>query len=103
MSPAMMRVRNFNGRSASQQASGKPAVDPERSAGDVRGAVGGEEADDVADLARSPEAAERDRLQILLARPVGIDLLDPVGIDPAGRDGIDGDRLRPELTGRRLQ
>src|SRR3954463_15880222 len=97
MSPAMIRVRNFTGRSASQQASGKPTVDPESGPGDVRGAVGGEEADDVADLARGPQAAERDRLEVLLARPVRIDLLDPVGVDPAGGDGVDGDPLRPQL------
>ena len=36
-------------------APGEAAVDGDRRAGDIRGAVGGEEADDVADLARRAE------------------------------------------------
>ena len=65
--------------------------------------VGAEERDDVADLARRAEAAERDRLQVGLGRAVRIHLADALGVDPAGRDRVDGDPLRAELARERLR
>src|SRR4051812_43471729 len=50
---------------ASEQAARQTAVDRDQRPGDVRGGVGGQEADDVRDLARVPEAPQRDRLEVL--------------------------------------
>ena len=66
-------------------------------------AVGGEEADDVADLARLAEPAQRDRLEVGRRRAVRVDLAQPLGVDPAGRDRVDGDAVRAELARECLQ
>ena len=80
------------------------AVDQDGRAGDVRGAVGGEEADDVAELARRAEPAERDLRELLRRRPVvAVELGHARRVDPPGRDAVDGDPVRPELARERLR
>src|SRR3954471_15248152 len=66
------------------------AVDDERLAADVARTFGGQEAHDVAELARLAPAAERDLAQALLGRPVGIEVGEPTGLDADRRDADDG-------------
>ena len=80
------------------------AVDLHGRAGDVGGPVGGEEADDVAELARRADAPERDLGELRRGRPVGaVELGHARRVDPAGRDAVDGDAVRPELARERLR
>ena len=62
---------------ASKERSLQAAVDDDRLPGDVARAVGREEADDVAELARVAPAAQRDLRSVLLGRSVRIELVEP--------------------------
>src|SRR5262245_19259149 len=85
-------------RRTSEDAADQAAVHGYRRPADVRAAVGGEEADDVGDLARRAEAAQGDLGEVGLGRPGRIDLAQPLGVDPPGRDRVDGDPVRAELA-----
>src|SRR5258705_12491934 len=81
----------------------QPAVDDDRLAADVARPVGGEEADDVAELLRRPPAAQRDLRELLLGRPAGVELVESRGRDAPWRHAVDGNAARAELVGERLQ
>src|SRR6185436_10050 len=81
---------------------GESAVDEHDDAAHVRGALGAEERDDVADLARGAEPAEGDRREIVLGRTVRIHLADPLRVDAAGGEAVHRDSLRPEFACERL-
>src|SRR5215208_2287848 len=83
-----------------QQAARHPAVDGDHRARDVRGAVGGEEADHVPELPRLADTAERDARDLLRA---GIRLAQPLGLDPPGADRVDRDPRGADLAGERLR
>src|SRR5919197_446590 len=72
-------------------------------AGDVASALRREEADEVGDLLRSAQPAQRDRLEVDLARSLGVDLTYPLGIDASGSDRVDGDPFRADLPRERLR
>ena len=59
------------------------AVDGDHGSGDVRRLVRGEEADDFADLARPAEAPERNRLEVVGAGAIDVDLGEARCVDPA--------------------
>ena len=81
----------------------QPAVDDDRLSRDVARAVGGEEAHDVAELARRAPAAQRDLLELLGRRAAGIELVEARRGDAAGRDAVDRDALRADLAAQRLE
>ena len=78
------------------------AVDHERLAGDVAGLVRGQEAHGGGDIGRLPEAAERDRLQVLRPdhRVFDHELGDAGVHDPRG-DRVDADPVRAQIHRRR--
>ena len=78
----------------SEEPADEAAVDGDHGSRDVRRPLRAEEGNDVSDLARRAQPAERDRLEVGLARPVGIDLANALRVDPAGGDRVDGDALR---------
>ena len=56
------------------------------------------------DLGGRAETPCRDLLEVALGRPVGaVDRAEALGVDPPGRDRVDGDPVRAELPGERLQ
>src|SRR6185295_20311388 len=86
-----------------EKASREAAVDHHGRAGDVAGAVGGEEARDVAELLRRAPATDRNLLQVGLGRALRIKLCKTRRVDSAGSDAVDRDAPRAELAGQRLR
>ncbi|CDZ88430.1 conserved hypothetical protein [Rhodococcus ruber] len=76
------------------------AVDGDDRAGDVRGVVGREEADDGGDVLGSAETLQRDELLRGVADVVG-EFGGHVRLDEAGRDDVGRDRPRAEFAGHR--
>src|SRR4051794_34260522 len=79
------------------------AVDDECLARDVASALRGDEADDVAELARVAPAAEGDLAQCLLGRPLRIEIFEARRLDAPGRNAVDRDSARTELVCERLE
>src|SRR5205085_9720691 len=75
----------------------QPAVDDDRLAADVARALGGEKADDVAELLRLAPPAQRDVGQLLLLRAFGVQLLEARGRDAARCDTVDRDAAPTKL------
>ena len=79
---------------------GHAAVDEDVLTVDVAGPVGGEEQDDVGDVGRRAEPAERHlRLTGFPGRRVGVDRLGHPGVDQARRHGVDADAEAAPLQG----
>src|SRR5256885_1463389 len=87
----------------SEQRALKAAVDDERLTADVARPLGGQEAHDVAELLRLAPAAQRDVGQVVLPRPVRIELLETRRRDPSRRDAVDGNAPRAQLARQRLE
>src|SRR5207249_1123435 len=94
--------RGTGGGTALQEATREAAVEGNDGAGDVGGAIRAEERDEIADLTRRAEAPDGNRGELGLGHSFGRDLAYALRVDPAGRDRVDRDPERPELTCERL-
>src|SRR5215211_5262914 len=87
----------------SEEAARQSPIDGDDGAGDVARGIRGEEADDVRHLLRLAKAPQRDRLEVRRARLALVRLGKACRLDPARRNRVDGDLLRPELARDRLR
>src|SRR6187397_126434 len=86
-----------------EQPAREAAVDGNHGPGEVRRSIRGEEADDFADLARTTEPPERNRLEVVSPGAIDVGLGEARCVDSARRDRVDGHPVGADLAGERLR